>query len=507
MVAGASQRELMRFMTPEIVHYGPPATRGVARDLLSNLASGFRAAAFLAARPGAWRPFPEQIVLLALLDVVLTFLFSFLASPFDGEVDASGLPRAVLPASLALLAGWVMSRRSRWPGALALVATVVLAVMVGFDVTLNVVEGIESAAGVEWDLVGWDLGTVLFVWWTIAAVVAVARVVGGRWQARIVNAGWTAALIALPLWYVPYAPLWTAVPGDAADHADAYAGSREEVIYAQPRLLHQVSQRLARQRPGIEDLYFVGAAGYAAEDVFLNEVSLAADLVRTRFDAEGRTLVLSNNARTVRTLPVASATSLAHALKAVAATMDVEEDMLFLFLTTHGSENHTLAMEFWPLQLEGLTPDMLKRMLDEAGIKWRVIAVSACYAGGFVEPLKDERTLIMTAADARHQSFGCGTDSDLTYFGKAYFDEALRRTYSLTGAFEQAREAIARRERENAFAPSNPEIHVGDEIRFKLDRLARRLEAAAPPHWRQAECSASATGTPDLTCGSSRRTN
>ncbi len=59
--------------------------------------------------------------------------------------------------------------------------------------------------------------------------------------------------------------------------------------------------------------------------------------------------------------------------------------------------------------------------------------VSACYAGGFIEPLKDDRTLVITAADAHHTSFGCGAESDFTYFGKAYFDQALRATYSFTG--------------------------------------------------------------------------
>ncbi|MFO1320023.1 MAG: C13 family peptidase [Burkholderiales bacterium] len=494
-------------MTPEIVQYGPPASRGMGRDLLSNLTGGCRAAFLLGGRPGAWRPFSEQILLLGLLDLAITFLASFAASPFEGEFHWAGLPRAMLPASLVLAAGWVLARRSRWPGALALVATILLSVLVVFDAVVNVLEGIETSAGVEWAVGGWDVGTVLFLWWAGAAAVAVARAVGGAWRVRFANAGWTIVLVALPLWFVPYVPLWNGPAGDGADAPDAYAGSREDVIYAQPRLMHQVAARLARQRPGIEDLYFVGAAGYAGEDVFLNEVSLAADLVRTRFDAEGRTLVLSNNARTVRTLPVASATSLAQALKAVAQTMDVDEDMLFLFLTTHGSEDHTLAMEFWPLQLAGLTPDMLKRMLDDAGIKWRVIAVSACYAGGFVDPLKDARTLIMTAADAKHQSFGCGTDSELTYFGKAFFDEALRSTFSFTGAFERARDAIARRERENEFTPSNPEMFVGDEIRLKLDRLTRRLEARVPSRWRQAQCSDGARGTPAWACGSSDGTN
>ena len=39
----------------------------------------------------------------------------------------------------------------------------------------------------------------------------------------------------------------------------------------------------------------------------------------------------------------------------------------------------------------------------------------------------------------RQDSFGCGNDADFTYFGKACFDEALRRTDSFSDAFEMAR--------------------------------------------------------------------
>jgi hypothetical protein len=148
-------------------------------------------------------------------------------------------------------------------------------------------------------------------------------------------------------------------------------------------------------------------------------------------------------------------------------------------------------MEFWPLQLDDITPEDLKRMLDDAGIRWRVIAISACYSGGFVEALKDERTLVMTAADANHTSFGCGADSNLTYFGKAYFDEALRGTYSFAQAFDKARSTIAQRERGLGLPSSNPQIFVGAAIEAKLERMERRF-ARPPGVVREVECDASA---------------
>jgi hypothetical protein len=210
----------------------------------------------------------------------------------------------------------------------------------------------------------------------------------------------------------------------------------------------------------------------------MKEVQVVSDLFRDRFDADGRSVLLVNNPATVRELPIATATALGEALTRVGRTIDPDEDVVFLYITSHGTEDHRLAMQFWPLQLRDLRPRMIKHMLDEAGIKWRVIAISACYAGGFIEPLKDDNTLIITAADSDHTSFGCGSDSDFTYFGKAYFDHALRGTWSFVDAFEQARQEIREREKAEALTPSNPQMYAGKQIQRKLESLRNRLRLA-----------------------------
>lgn len=462
-------------MSSSIPHYGPPVSAGAGPDLRANLAAGLRSLAFLGVRPGQWRPFPDQLVLLLGIDVLLAIGFSLAQNGLDGEFRWDGVPRALFPLALGLFAGWVIGRRSGAGNAWLTVATVVLSTLCWLDLVMDLfVIGRDR----EWWAADWTWSYpeyFLHGWWALAASVAVARAAGPRsFLPRLGSAGWTIVLVAVPLWWTPYTRLWVESAEESAT-AEAPAASREEVIYAQNRLLQASAARLAPQRPGVEDLFFVGAAGYADEDVFLNEASLAAEMIRTRYDADGHVVLLSNNPRTVRTLPLASATSLRQSLLAVAKTMDVEEDVLFLFLTTHGGEDHSLAMRFWPLQLEDITPATLRAMLDEAGIKWRVIVVSACYAGGFIAPLKDERTMLMTAADANNKSFGCGADSELTYFGKAYFDEALRETHSFSAAFVKAKATIGEWEKANQYEPSNPDIHVGEEIRLKLDRIARRM--------------------------------
>ena len=155
--------------------------------------------------------------------------------------------------------------------------------------------------------------------------------------------------------------------------------------------------------------------------------------------------------------------------------MDTEEDVLFLFLTSHGSKDHELAVSFWPLSLNDIPAPELKWLLDEAGIKWRVIVVSACYSGGFIDAVKDDHSLIMTAAHKERTSFGCSHENTYTYFGEAYFDQQLRKEHSFIKAFYQARESIAERERTERLEPSEPQIYVGPAMEGKLSELEARL--------------------------------
>ena len=107
------------------------------------------------------------------------------------------------------------------------------------------------------------------------------------------------------------------------------------------------------------------------------------------------------------------------------------------------------------------------------GVRWRVISVSACYSGSWIAPLAGDGTLVMTAADAEHTSYGCGRKSELTFFGRAMYEEALRKTWSFTEAHAFARKVIEVREREAGKRDgySNPQISEGAGIRPVLERL------------------------------------
>jgi hypothetical protein len=110
----------------------------------------------------------------------------------------------------------------------------------------------------------------------------------------------------------------------------------------------------------------------------------------------------------------------------------------------------------------------LAEALRQSGIKWRVIIVSACYAGGFIDSLKSPTTVVIAAAAADRTSFGCGTASDLTYFGEAFYRDALPEAKTLREAFDKAKTAIAERERRERQESSKPLAFFGAPMDAKL---------------------------------------
>jgi len=273
------------------------------------------------------------------------------------------------------------------------------------------------------------------------------------------------------------------VEKDSAD-IDPVA-SYEDLMYAQPDLIDASLGQLRAQTPGKIDLYAIGFAGDDAEPPFRNEVEYLPKLLAQRFDAAGHTVELINSPQTFERTPLASRTNLYEALAGVAKKMDVDEDVLLLFLTSHGSPDHELFVQMGAMPLDQLTPEDIRDALDAAHIRWRIVVVSACYSGGFIPALRDPRTLVITAARSDRASFGCGTDSQITWFGKAFLTQALNQTTDFHDAFLRARQTIAGWETRDHETPSEPQYWAGSEIQKKLDAwhasFATRPGACASP--------------------------
>jgi hypothetical protein len=107
------------------------------------------------------------------------------------------------------------------------------------------------------------------------------------------------------------------------------------------------------------------------------------------------------------------------------------------------------------------------------GAPHTVTVISACRSGSFVPAVRAPDRLIITAAAADRNSFGCSDANDWTWFGKAFFDEALRETRSLPDAFARAARLVTTWEAEIGEVPSDPQIAVGAEVEEALEALAR----------------------------------
>lgn len=247
------------------------------------------------------------------------------------------------------------------------------------------------------------------------------------------------------------------------------------MYYNQFSLLHHTLKPIQPGVEGVTDLFFVGFGSDSRQDVFMKEVNHVQHFMDNNLGTAGRSVTLINNVATLETVPLASASNLKFTLNHLARKMDPDEDVVFLYLTSHGSEDHDLAVSMSPLDLNDLRPEHIKTYFDNAGIRWRIILVSACYAGGFIEPMMDDYSLILTAAAADKTSFGCSNENEFTYFGEALFKAAPQGDYAFIPSIQNAMAAIRERELSEGLPPSEPQLFIGEKMKQKLREIEQQL--------------------------------
>jgi len=452
--------------------------RQVGIDLVRNLKSGLRLSFGLPVSMLAFRISVRQLLLFVLIGVVIGATNDYLRAGPHPILSLHAIVYEGFDAALLLLIAAILSAAFGQPHLKLALPVIVLA----SEPALGILNVLLALPGNQGSLLGWQIQWVgfwlLMAWITVIYWRALATALMPRQPLFWVRSIAGTALLVGGVWVAIWAnqPWFYAEP-PAAQEARFPSPASEPVLIQQPQLLYEAISDLEDERPGATDLYFVGFAPYAAEDVFRKDMEVARDLFDDRFDTDGRSITLINNPRTMLEVPFATVSNLRATLSQIGDIIDPDQDVVMLYLTSHGTRDHKLAVEFPPLQLEALAPSALKQMLDDAGIKWRIIVVSACYSGGFIEPLKDDYTLIMTASATDRTSFGCGTESDATYFGDALFQHALRFEDSFVKAFEQAKQRIAERERAEKRRASNPQIFVGEAMAAKLPKLEAELRA------------------------------
>ena len=231
--------------------------------------------------------------------------------------------------------------------------------------------------------------------------------------------------------------------------------SLELGLLAQGRLLEDALANIPASTPAVE-LYTLTLGGDGKQSVFLRESDYVSNMLSSRFGAFGQIRLVNHRDHLVDR-PMATRENLRRAALTLAARSG-PEDLIFIYLTSHGTSEHELVLDQPRMELADLPADELAAVLAPLKNRDKIVVISSCYSGGFIPALKDERTLIMTASRADRVSFGCSEEANFTYFGDALFAQALNQTDDLEQAFKLARATVAERELADGFEASEPQI-------------------------------------------------
>lgn len=418
------------------------------------------------------RPSITQLFLWGLLGGCTNALYSWLVAGQVGDFNPQGLISYVLWPFIALIVGIFLSQRINNPR-LMLVPALLWLVL---DTNILLIQCLIQYLGTNGHLnfipdsiynrVLPLLFVFLFVWQSLAVIWVFARLLKWPWWERTLIMVATIATMVVWQLSVKDEPIWKV--------EESPPTLSEEAFYIQHRLLNQALDQIQFGEFAQSHWYFMGVAGDSYQDVFKSEIVRIKEQFDTRFGTYGRSIMLVNNPKTQTEIPFASKTSIAMSLQRIGQQMNRDSDVLFLYMTSHGEPNY-FELENAPLDLGQIDPKWLRETLDKSGIRWRVIVISACYSGSFIPALQSPDTLIITASASDKTSFGCTNEADYTYFGRAFFDLAMREQFSLKAAFDQAKQTVTTWELAQSLEPSEPQWFLGKNMELMLPQLEQNL--------------------------------
>lgn len=426
-------------------------------------------------RAFSWvKPTFIQFAVFAILALGSNVLFSWLAAANGSVFNEQGLVSYLIWPMIILLGGIILARRA---GNQALVFAPVILWLVADTLSALLQSLVQFFGSYGW-LPSWSysflpiLFLVLFLWQTLALLWIFFRRLRISWWERIIVLVGAVALLTIWQRNVADQPIFKQIPVEPV--------LEEAALYEQPRLLQQALDRIDPSIPGKSDWYFMGVAGFSDQNVFRSEINKVRELFDVRFGTSGHSLALINNNYTWLDEPIATKTSILRGLKTIGQQMNADEDVLFLTLSSHGDEN-VIQLANPPLAMDNLDATWLREALDASGIRWRVIVVSACYSGSFIDELASPTTVIITASAADKMSFGCTNSAEMTYFGQAFFAESLRENTSFSDAFKDAAYRVQERELYMGFEPSEPQMVIGSLMETALPAFEQVLFAKTRP--------------------------
>lgn len=245
--------------------------------------------------------------------------------------------------------------------------------------------------------------------------------------------------------------------------ACALSPKRAESRIASDDLLAQqfeiVEKNLAQTPSGERMVLYVGSAQHSQSLVFQRDVLLVQKRLLA-VNPRVQSIILSNELQTSKLLyPFATLHTLKQTFDRVASWSKKYPLTLVVLVATHGNVDilsSNVANEYYtPIQSKHLQP-----WLDELGDTPTAVILSACYSGSFVPKLASDKRIVLSAAAADRNSFGCSYHEDNTYFIGELFGNSFNPARTWQQNFNDSLQGIAQKEKTLRVAQSNPQSSI-----------------------------------------------
>lgn len=250
-------------------------------------------------------------------------------------------------------------------------------------------------------------------------------------------------------------------------------------LWDDEKKLYKQLMDLKPQNTKENDVFLIVAA-LDSDAVFSREAIETSKVLSKKYQAQGRTIVLATSDDEKNNTPNGNPNNLVKSIVHISEIMDKQNDILVLYLTTHGHPITGLAYKNKNLASGFIGPKYLANILSQNGIKRKMIIISACFSGIFIPELESEESVIVTAAAQDRTSFGCKPDNDWTFFGDAFINQAIRSGAEFKLAFQNARNIINSWERKARLKPSNPQIKIGEKADWLNEFDKNQIDLGKP---------------------------